>query len=139
VGSGLPLIYNGQEADNDRQLKFFERDPIVWKEGRHAALFAKLIALKTAHPALHNGRFGAAMLEVPTDQTADVYAFTRGKPGARVFAVFNLSPRAHTISFSLARHHGGYTDALSGEAISFAGAETLDLPAWGYRIFTETR
>jgi glycosidase len=139
TGSGLPLIYNGQEADNDRQLKFFERDPIVWKEGRHAALFAKLIALKTAHPALHNGRFGAAMLEVPTDQTADIYAFTRGKPGERVFAVFNLSPRAHTVSFKHARHFGAYTDALSGEAASFAGGETLDLPAWGYRIYTETK
>ena len=139
TGSGLPLIYNGQEADNDRQLKFFERDPIVWKEGRHAALFAKLIALKTAHPALHNGRFGAAMLEVPTDQTADIYAFTRGKPGERVFAVFNLSPRAHTVSFKHARHHGRYSDALSGEAASFAGSETLDLPAWGYRIYTETK
>ena len=34
VGSGLPLIYNGQEADNDRMLKFFERDPIIWRKGK---------------------------------------------------------------------------------------------------------
>jgi glycosidase len=139
VGSGLPLIYNGQEADNDRQLAFFERDPIMWKEGRYAALFAKLIALKTAHPALHNGRFGAAMIEVPTDQAADVYAFTRGPAGARVFAVFNLSPRPHQVRFDKARHHGRYTDALTGEGATFSGDETLDLTAWGYRIFTETR
>ncbi len=139
TGSGLPLVYNGQEADNDRQLKFFERDPIVWREGRHAALFAKLIALKTASPALHNGRFGAAMIEVPTSQSADVYAFTRGPAGARVFAVFNLSPRPHRITFDKARHHGTYTNALSGGTTTFAGNETLDLPAWGYRIFTETK
>ncbi len=139
TGSGLPLVYNGQEADNERQLKFFERDPIVWREGRHAALFAKLIALKTASPALHNGRFGAAMIEVPTSQSADVYAFTRGAAGERVFAVFNLSPRPHRITFGKARHHGTYTNALSGGTITFAGGETLDLPAWGYRIFTETK
>lgn len=139
VGTGLPLVYNGQEADNERQLKFFERDPIVWKEGRFAALLAKLIALKTANPALHNGRFGAAMVEVPTSATADVYAFTRGAAGGRVFAVFNLSPRAQTVSFSLARHHGRYTDALTGAPALFAGGETLDLPAWGYRIYTETK
>jgi hypothetical protein len=48
VGSGLPLIHNGQEADNDRRLAFFERDPIIWREGRHDALLRKLIALKTA-------------------------------------------------------------------------------------------
>jgi glycosidase len=139
TGIGLPLIYNGQEADNDRQLKFFDRDPIQWREGRHAALFAKLVALKTTNPALHNGRFGAPMIEVPTSESADVYAFTRGAAGERVFAVFNLSPRPHRITFDKARHHGTYTDALSGEAFSFAGGETLDLPAWGFRIFRETR
>ncbi len=139
LSSGLPLVYNGQEADNDRQLAFFERDPIVWREGRHAALFARLIALKTAQPALHNGRFGAPMVEVPTSATADVYAFTRGQKGGRVFAVFNLSPRPHRITFAQTRHHGSYTDALTGEAMAFAGSETLDLPAWGYRIYTETK
>jgi glycosidase len=139
TGSGLPLIYNGQEADNDRQLAFFERDPIQWREGRHAALFAKLIALKTAQPALHNGRYGAPMVEVPSTEPGDVYAFTRGAAGERVFAVFNLSPRPHTVTFRHARHHGTYADALSGAAITFAGGETLDLPAWGYRIYTETK
>lgn len=139
AGSGLPLIYNGQEADNDRQLAFFERDPIVWREGSHDALFRKLIALKTEMRALHNGRFGAAMIEVPTDAAEDVYAFTRGLAGERVFAVFNLSPRPHAVTFGKARHHGSYTDALSGEAAIFAGGETLDLPAWGYRIFKETK
>ncbi len=138
TGSGLPLIYNGQEADNDRQLKFFERDPIVWREGKHDALLRKLIALKTSSWALHNGRFGAPMVEVPTSATADVYAFTRGDKGERVFAVFNLSPRAHSITFTHARHHGSYTDALTGTPASFMGGETLDLPAWGYRIFQET-
>jgi glycosidase len=139
VGSGLPLIYNGQESDNDRQLAFFERDPIVWKDSQHAALFAKLIAFKTEARALHNGRFGAAMVEVPTDQTADVYAFTRGAKGERVFAVFNLSPRPHQVRFNKARHLGSYNDALTGAAVQFTGGETLDLPAWGYRIFTETK
>ena len=138
VGSGLPLIYNGQEADNDRQLAFFERDPIVWKDGRHAALFAKLIALKTAMPALHNGRFGAPMVEVPSSAAADVYAFTRGAAGEREFAVFNLSPRTHAVTFSHARHHGSYRDALSGEGAAFTGGETLALPAWGFRIYAET-
>jgi hypothetical protein len=28
---------------------------------------------------------------------------------------------------------------LTGEGATFSGDETLDLTAWGYRIFTETR
>jgi glycosidase len=139
VGPGLPLIYNGQEADNDRQLQFFERDPIVWREGRHAALFQRLIALKTATPALHNGRYGAPLIEVPTNATADVFAFTRGADGGRVFAVFNLSPRPQQVTFEHARHHGSYTDAMSGAGARFTGGETLELAPWGYRIFTQTK
>jgi hypothetical protein len=139
VGSGMPLIYNGQEADLDRKLAFFEKDPIVWRDGKHDRLFRQLIALKTARPALHNGRFGAPMTEVPSDATDDVFAFTRGQAGERVFAAFNLSPRPHSVAFEHARHHGTYTDALSGASASFTGGETLDLPAWGFRIFTETK
>lgn len=139
VGPGLPLIYNGQEADNDRQLAFFERDPIVWKDGQHAALFAKLIALKTEARALHNGRFGAPLVEVSTNAAADVFAFTRGEAGERVFAVFNLSPRPHRVTFVHARHHGTYTDVLTGAGAAFTGGEAMDLPAWGYRIFKQSK
>jgi len=139
VGIGLPLIYNGQEADLDRQLAFFEKDPITWRPGRYDGLFRRLIALKTKMPALHNGRFGAGMVEVPSNATDDVFAFTRGAAGERVFAVFNLSPRAQAVSFDHARHHGRYVDALSGEAAAFAGGETIDLAPWGYRIFSESK
>ncbi|RXL51734.1 alpha-amlyase, partial [Citrobacter sp. AAK_AS5] len=64
---------------------------------------------------------------------------TRGEPGARVFAVFNLSPRLQAVTFSHARHHGSYRDALRGEGVRFAGGETLELPAWGYRIYAQTK
>lgn len=138
VGSGLPLIYNGQEADLDRQLKFFEKDPIAWRQGRHDALLRKLIALKTEARALHNGRFGAGMVEVPSTATTDVFAFTRGGAGERVFAVFNLSPRHQAVRFERARHHGRYTDALNGTAANFTGGDMLDLGPWGYRIYRET-
>lgn len=139
VGIGLPLIYNGQEADLDRQLAFFEKDPITWRPGRYDGLFRRLIALKTEMPALHNGRFGAGMVEVPSNAANDVFAFARGAAGERVFAVFNLSPRAQAVTFDHARHHGRYVDALSGEAAAFSGGETIDLAPWGYRIFSESK
>ena len=63
--------------------------------------------------------------------------FTRGGAGERVFAVFNLSPEPREVSFSLARHHGSYKDALTGKAASFAAQTTLALPAWGFRIYRE--
>ena len=136
VGPGIPLIYNGQEADLDRQLAFFEKDEIEWKEGQYAPLFERLIALKTAEPALHNGRHGAALVEVPNSAEADVLSFVRGEGEDRVFAVFNLSPRSQEVGFELARHHGEFNDAMSGEGASVDAATSLSLAPWGYRIYT---
>ena len=138
VGPGIPLIYNGQEADLDKQLEFFEKDEIEWKVGEYDELFRTLIALKTEEQALWNGKHGAAMVDVPNDASADVLSFVRGDSGDRVFAVFNLSPRAQTVEFEQARHHGVYVDALSGEASDFgADSEAMSLPPWRYRLFRE--
>jgi len=135
VGSGIPLIYNGQEADLDRQLEFFEKDEIEWREGRYDGLFRQLIALKTEERALWNGQYGSPMVEVPNSASDDVYSFIRGEDGERVFAVFNLSPRSHDVTFSLERHTGAYNDAISGDAIIFEEGSELSLESWGYRIF----
>ena len=136
VGPGTPLIYNGQEADLDRQLAFFEKDEIEWKEGQYDSLFRKLVALKKFEPALWNGKHGAPMVEVPNSASDDVLSFVRGQGSERVFGVFNLSPRAHSVTFETARHHGRFADTMSGEEWEWGEASELDLPAWGYRIFT---
>ncbi len=140
VGSGIPLIYNGQEADLDRQLSFFGKDEIEWRTGQYDELFRKLIALKTEEPALWNGKHGAAMVEIPNSASEQVLSFVRGDTGNRVFAIFNLSPAEQDVSFELDRHHGEYLDALSGESVSFGGNDglsELSLAPWGYRLFRE--
>jgi len=138
VGSGMPLIYNGQEADLDKQLKFFAKDEIAWKEGQYDPLFRQLIALRTEEKALWNGKHGAPMIEVPSNASADVLSFVRGEKGERVFALFNLSPRAQSAEFELSRHNGNYIDAQSDEAVTFDDESSpLSLRPWDYRIFRE--
>ena len=138
TGAGIPLVYNGQEADLDKQLEFFEKDEITWKTGQYDGLFRQLIRLKTENPALWNGRYGAPMIEVPNSASENVFSFVRGDKGARIFAVFNLSPDPREVEFTLERHTGNYTDALSGEAAQLNTDRTLALEPWGYRIFRET-
>src|SRR5262245_21282157 len=62
VGEGMPLLYNGQEAGNNRRLAFFERDPIRWQSHPTGELYKKLFALKKANSALWNAAWGARML-----------------------------------------------------------------------------
>lgn len=136
VGAGIPLIHNGQEADLDHQLAFFEKDEIIWRKGRIEPLLRQLITLKTEEKALHNGRYGGAMIEVPNSASRAVFSFLREQGASRVFAVFNLSNQPQDVQFSLARHHGAYTDALSGQNAEFtAEKDLIRLPPWGFRLF----
>ena len=139
VGPGMPLIYNGQEADLDHQLAFFEKDRIDWKVGEYDGLFRRLIDLKTQEKALWNGRYGGVYVDVPNSASEHVLSFVRGEKGDRVFAVFNLSPDAQDVTFAKARHAGAYKDIMDGSAMTFAAddAQSLSLAPWGYRIFRE--
>ncbi len=119
VGAGIPLIYNGQEADLSHQLSFFDKDEIPWREGRHGDLFARLAALKHSTRALWNGEYGATMVEAPNSAEDSILSFVRESDRDRVFTVFNLT--AEDVSFEMMekRHAGLYTDVFSGETVLF--------------------
>ena len=137
VGEGLPLIYNGQEACNEKQLEFFEKDPIAWRDHPIEDLFKSLIGLKTATTALHNGAAGARMVPVVNTAAEDVLSFARFDQSGGVFAVFNLSPEAQTARFTDGPFAGAYVEHFSGEAVSINGETELALPAWSYRIYVK--
>lgn len=135
VSEGMPLIYNGQEAGNERRLAFFERDPIDWRPHPLGDLYQRLFALKRDNTALWNATWGARMVRVPNDALESVLSFVRENERDKVFAVFNLSERWQTVSFPEGLHHGAYIDALSGEAMTFDDGTELELERWGFRIF----
>lgn len=134
VGEGIPLIYNGQEAGNEKRLAFFERDPIVWREHSQGALFKTLFALKHANKALWNGQWGGRMHAVVNTAPSQVLSFFRRVEEDQVFAAINFSDQARTVTFKATHHHGAYVDAFTGEAVDVDGAMAMTLPAWGYRV-----
>lgn len=137
VSDGMPLLYNGQEAGETKRLKFFEKDPIVWQDHPHGALYTKLFALKHANTALWNARWGALMVHVPTSAPTEVFAFVRQNDKDKVFAVFNFSAKTQTVTFSEAPHPGAYTDYFSGESVQVTPSTTLKLEPWAYRVFVK--
>ena len=135
VSEGMPLIYNGQEAGNERRLAFFERDPIDWRPHPLGDLYRRLFALKRDNTALWNAAWGARMVRVPNDALTSVLSFVRQNERDKVFAVFNLSERRQTVSFPESLHHGAYSDALSGEPMTFDATTELELERWGFHVF----
>ena len=134
VSEGIPLIYNGQEAGNDRRLKFFERDPIEWREHPNGALFKRLFALKKANPALHNAPWGGRMLQVVTNDLDHILAFVREKDGNRVLALFNFSAQPRTVRFADTLPNGRYTDFKTGAGFEISSGTTVQMAPWSNRV-----
>ncbi|MED5618817.1 alpha-amylase family glycosyl hydrolase [Ideonella sp. BN130291] len=111
---GMPLVYGGQEAGFDKRLAFFEKDPIAWKQRELAPLYAELLQLKHAHPALANGSAGGAAEVLPLGNDA-VFGFQRRREEDQVTVLVNLSGQPQP--FRRPGHDGEET-----------------LPGWGWRI-----
>jgi glycosidase len=135
VSEGIPMIYNGQEAGNRKRLKFFERDPIVWKPSRYGELYRQLFALKKTNSALWNAGWGATMVQVHNSAPRQVFSFVRENAQDKVFAVFNFSGKAVKIRFKDELQHGRYREFGSGKAVEYGEGSTLTLAPWAYKVY----
>ncbi len=135
VNDGMPMIYNGQEAGNEKQLAFFDKDEIEWREHPIGELYRRLFRLKHDTTALWNGAAGAPMVRVFNSDLAHVFSFIREDENGGVFAVFNISPEARSVTIADGPAYGEFRDFFSGELATVDQATRLDLPPWGFRVF----
>jgi len=133
LSEGIPLVFNGQEAGNDRSLPLFEDDQIEWREHPLGDLYRRLIEAKKANSALWNGSWGAPMVEVYTSKPSKVLAFARHRGDDAVFMVANLSPRRRTITLGDGPYAGAWKDLATGEKVELEVGSQVELPGWGYQ------
>ncbi|MEO0712804.1 MAG: alpha-amylase family glycosyl hydrolase [Pseudomonadota bacterium] len=136
ISEGIPTIYNGQEAGNAKQLEFFEKDPIVWRDHPHAALIAQLTQMKSDTPPLHNAAWGGRTSPVTTDNPQQLLSFMRGRGDTGVLALFNLSPDPATATLVDGAVAGEWCPLLNGERETLAIGDTLTFEAWGWRALS---
>lgn len=135
VGEGLPMVYNGQEACNQKRLEFFEKDTIVWQKCDMEAFIQKLIVFKSNNQALHNGKWGGRMIKVENNVPSKIFSFVRNKNNNKILATFNFSNE--TVKFKL-------VDKLPiGDYLDFDGKpakidnEEMSLGAWEFKIYSK--
>ena len=120
---GMPLIYNGQESGLDKQLEFFEKDPIEWKDYKYQDFYTTLVGLKRDEPALWNGDFGGS-LEI-IDMPEGLYAYKRVKGESEVVVVLNFSNESTTVKLADIGVNENYTTynstklMITSEEVSF--------------------
>jgi glycosidase len=135
VGDGIPLIYNGQEAGNQKRLEFFEKDLIEWGSHPHKNLISRLTALKEGRSVLWNGSWGEPLKVLTTSQPEDVFSFIRGDTKSAVVAVFNLSDKELSVQISDKTVQGDYKLFKSGDVETLTPVTKLVLQPWEYRIY----
>ena len=128
---GMPLVYSGQESALRKRLAFFDKDPIDWQDFPLQDFYTKLLQLKRRHPALHNGDAACKLLRIPGP--APVYAFLRSKADPAILCAINISAETQYLPLSEAAA-GTWQDVFSQDQLMFREAETLPIPAHGWRV-----
>ncbi|MBD3615939.1 MAG: alpha-amylase [Gracilimonas sp.] len=106
---GMPLIYNGQESNLDKQLEFFTKDPIEWKEYEYQPFYTMLLSLKNENEALWNGEFGGDLTIYNSPE--NTYAYKREKGDDWVFVYLNFGGEAVNVpitDYALPEDASGY-------------------------------
>ncbi len=132
---GVPLMYNGQEYDLNKRLKFFEKDEIPHNEGKMMKVYQKLGKLKATSDALHGGINKASYKRISTSNDNEILAFEREKNGKKVIFIANLS--SHQSSFYFNEFSGKYNDYMNQEAYEFSKGKDISLKPWEYLIFVK--
>ncbi|MGB5980850.1 MAG: alpha-amylase family glycosyl hydrolase [Nonlabens sp.] len=137
MGEGMPLIYNGQEAGNEKRLEFFEKDAIEWKEDAIGTLYSDLFTLLKENTALWHAKWGATMIKVPNNAESMVFSFVRQKENDKVFVVINFSDEVQQVDFKENLYHDDYTEYFSKEKSSLGANFKLELEPWAYKVFVK--
>lgn len=133
---GMGLIYSGQEAGNDKRLRFFEKDTINWKQLPYAKFYTTLNDLKSNNKALWNGDFGGKMTRLGDGSNQFVYTFYREKDDNKVVVLLNLSDKPQKLTINDVNIHGKYKDVFNGKEIKVDGNTFIDLEPWKYVVLS---
>ena len=139
---GMPLIYSGNEIGLDRQLLFFEKDPIVfpdqadWGKSDWEIFYKQLVDLKTQNPALWTAGAGGQVTQLH-EEDSFFLAFARSYQGNDVVVLINLMEEEQTQALELGDYAGDYQDFFTKQTETLEPAMTL--PANSFLVLTRNQ
>lgn len=133
---GMPLVYSGQEAGNNKSLKFFEKDEIEWNAHANFMLYKQLFDLKHKNQALWNGKYGGRMVQLGSKDD-DVFVFYRQKNGDRVVVVANMSTKYVDTKINTKDIEGKYKDVFKNKNLDVTKSTKIILQPYEYKVFVK--
>lgn len=119
---GVPMVYTGDEAANDRRLKLFEKVEADWSKGRDVTdVYKRLFHLRKENKALSRGE----MIRLDTKAASNVYAFARVAEDDVVIVVLNFGsePQFTSVHVPLKNVLRAYSIAVARDVFDGQEAE----------------
>ena len=140
---GVPLIYNGQEVDSNKQLKFFDKDQIDWlltstRSKTATAFYTKLISLRLKNSSLWAGNAGGTITRAKNDGTR-ILSFYRTKGTNRVYVTMNISPMPATANVEWGADSKYYYRYSDGKRMKLPARQTVSLKGWQFEIYSTVK
>jgi len=132
---GMPLIYNGQEANLSKRLKFFEKDSIEWKNYELSEFYKNLFTMKKNNQALWNGKYGGNIELISNKNDSINLCFIRQKEKNKVVSFYNLSNDSTVCNVESKNLNGIYYDYETKKEVTFNDKEKISLSPWEFKIY----
>mgnify|MGYP001347123079 FL=1 len=134
VINGMPLVYNGEETGMNKQLSFFDKDLIPWRDYPLFDYYRRLFDLKKSNASLWNGFDENEAIRIKTTQNSPIYAFKREKDGERVLCFFNLSTQAVSFQATDVLPQGTYRNVFTDKLIGLSQDYEFSLDDWEFLV-----
>ena len=129
--NSVPLIYSGQEEPILRALKFFDKDPMIFKKFEREKFYKILLALRKRNVALSAD---ASFKKIHIGDDKAIYAYVREKEKKKIVVILNLSGVEQSIAIK--------DNSLTGKAYNvfketsaLLSSEERKIKPWGYEIY----
>jgi glycosidase len=131
MANSVPLIYSGQEEPVLRAIKFFDKDPMNFKDYKRAGFYTTLLSLRKRNAALSAD---ATFKKIGVGNDKAVYAFVREKGKSKVLVILNLSGNVQRISIKDKSLAGNVYSVFKNKQERINSKE-WELNPWGYAVY----
>ena len=134
---GMPLLYSGMEAGNNRRLSFFDKDCIIWQPDKIALLYTRLANLRLHNPALWSLQPKNDFLLLTTDRDDQIFCFKRESSGSMVMVALNMGAGEIDFQFTGFGFQGMYMDVIHDTHLIIGDVANFTFEPWGYRVWVQ--
>ena len=129
--NSVPLIYSGQEEPVLRAIKFFDKDPMEFKNLQRENFYKTLLNLRKRNIALSAN---ASFKKVQVGDEKVIYAYTREKENKKILVILNLSENEQVIKIT-DKNLIGKAHNVFNEKETILDTKERKIKPWGYEVY----